>query len=249
MNDYFKLFLFCLIIFILINSDKNISNEPKLTFNNFLKKRKVSDVLFINGCHYDILPHPYRYRVLNQMEQLNAGFIDSVVIFYLRLNHLIVRDFRIIIFYRCPWTEEVGKAIILAKNLNKKVIFDIDDLVIDTKYTNLIPYVQRLSFSEKKSYNDGVVRMKKTFQLCDEVITTTEFLAEELKKYIPKVFINHNVASEEMLKLSEYALKEKSKIKKSNKIIIGYFSGSITHNDDIKIIVPALRKIFEELLM
>lgn len=91
-----------------------------------------------------------------------------------------------------------------------------------------------------------LARMKKTFQLCDEVITTTEFLAEELKKYIPKVFINHNVASEEMLKLSEYALKEKSKIKKSNKIIIGYFSGSITHNDDIKIIVPALRKIFDE---
>ena len=246
MNEYFKFFFFCLIFIILINSDKNITNEPKLTYNYFLKKRKVSDVLFINGCHYNMLPHPYRYRVLNQMEQLAAGFLESVVVFYLRLNHLIVRDFRVIIFYRCPWTEEVGKAITLAKSLNKKVIFDIDDLTIDTKYTNTIPYVQTLPFSGKIMYDKGVIRMKKTFQLCEEAITTTESLAKELKKYVSKVFINRNVASEEMLKLSEYALKKKSKMKNSNKIIIGYFSGSITHNEDIKTIVPSLRKIFAE---
>ena len=246
MNQYLKIFFISLIFIILINSDKNIYNEPKLTYNNFLKKRKVSDVLFINGCHYDILPHPYRYRVLNQMEQLAAGFLDCVVIFYLRLNHLIVRDFRVIIFYRCPWTEEINKAIILAKTLNKKVVFDIDDLVFDTKYTNTIPYVQTMTFTKKKIYDEGVIRMNKTLQLCEEAITTTESLAKEMKKYISKVFINRNVASEEMLKISEYILKKKSNKKKSNKIIIGYFSGSITHNDDIKTITPSLRKILAE---
>ena len=180
------------------------------------------------------------------MEQLAAGFLDSVVIFYLRLNHLIVRDFRVIIFYRCPWTEEVNKAIILAKSLNKKVIFDIDDLVIDIKYTNTIPYVQKLSYSKKKMYDEGVMRMKKTLQLCDEVITTTESLAKEMKKYMTNVFINRNVASEEMLKLSEYTLNKKQKRKKSNRIIIGYFSGSITHNEDIMAIIPSLSKILTE---
>ena len=231
---------------ILFNSDKNIYNEPKLTYNNLLKKRKVSDVLFINGCHYDILPHPYRYRVLNQMEQLAAGFLDSVVIFYLRLNHLIVRDFRVIIFYRCPWTEEVNKAIILAKSLNKKVIFDIDDLVIDTKYTNTIPYIKKLPYAKKKMYDEGVLRMKKTLKLCEQAITTTEYLAKEMKKYVSKVFINHNVASEEMLKKSEYIVKKNSKKLNSNKTIIGYFSGSITHNEDIKTIIPSLIKILDE---
>ena len=222
------------------------SNEEKLTKNYFLRKRKVSDVLFINGCHHSILPHPHRYRVLNQMEQLRAGFLESVEVFYLKLNHFIIRDFRVIIFYRCPWTEEVGKAITLAKSLNKIVLFDIDDLVIDTKYTDLIPYIQTLSASEKNVYNDGVIRMRKTLQLCEGAITTTEALAKELQKYVPKVFINRNVANDEMFKLSELALKNKSKMKNKNQIIIGYFSGSITHKDDIMMIIPALIRIFEE---
>ena len=50
--------------------------------------------------------------------------------------------------------------------------------------------------------------MRKTLQLCEEAITTTEALAKGLKKYIPEVFINRNVASEEMFKLSELALKK-----------------------------------------
>lgn len=248
MNEYFKIFFFCLIFIIIMKSDKdisNISNKLKLMKNNLPKKRKIYDVLFVNGCDPKILPHPYRYRVLNQIEQLNSGFLESVDIFYLRLNPLIVLDFRVIIFYRCPWTEEVGKAIILAKSLNKKVLFDIDDLVIDTKYTDLIPYVQALSGIEKKVYNDGVIRMKKTLMLCEGAITTTEALSKELKNYVSEVFINRNVASEEMFKLSEYALKNKKK-KKINETIIGYFSGSITHNEDIIMIIPVFIKILQE---
>ena len=161
MIQYFKTFVFCFIFIFTIKFDKNFHNKDKLNHNNFLRNRKVYDVLFVNGCHPNILPHPYRYRVLNQIEQLNAGFLDSIVIFYLRLNPLIIRDFRVIIFYRCPWTEEVGKAINLAKTLKKKILFDIDDLVIDKKYTDLIPYVQMLSPVDKNLYNDGVIRMRK----------------------------------------------------------------------------------------
>ena len=166
---------------------------------------------------------------MNQIEKLNAGFLESVQIFYLKLNPLIARDFRIIIFFRCPWTDEVGKAITLAKRLNKKVLFDIDDLLIDTKYTDLILYIQTLPTSQKVLYNDGVVRMRKTLQLCEGAITITEALAKELKKNVPEVFINRNVASEEMLKLSELALKEKSKLKNQNTIFNGNFSYSCNY--------------------
>ena len=40
---------------------------------------------------------------------------------------------------------------------------------------------------------------------CDLAITTTNCLAAELKKYVPKVIINRNVASEMMLDLSRQA--------------------------------------------
>ena len=247
MNEYFKIFFFSLIFIIIIKkSDKCYYNKIKLMKNNLPKKRIIYDVLFVNGCDPNILPHPYRYRVLNQIEQLNSGFLASVDIFYLRLNPLISLDFRVIIFYRCPWTEDVEKTIILAKSLNKKVLFDIDDLVIDKKYTDLIPYVQSLLGEEKKIYNDGVSRMRKTLKLCDGAITTTEILSKELKNYVSEVFINRNVASEEMFKLSEYAIKNKIKKKNINETIIGYFSGSITHNEDLKMIIPVFIKILQE---
>lgn len=110
----------------------------------------ISDVLLINGCDPKLIPQYYQYRVLNQIEQLNAGYLNNSEVFYLNLNPLTVSDFRVIIFIRCRWTKEVDEAITFARKLNKKVLFDIDDLIIDTKYTNSKSYVHSLSQSEKK---------------------------------------------------------------------------------------------------
>ena len=207
-------------------------------------KRLIKDVLFINGCDVNIIPHSYRYRVLHQMEQLNAAFLESDEFFYENIDPMMVINYRVIICVRCPWTEKIEEAIALAKNLNKKVLFDIDDLVIDTKYTDILPYIQNLSSNERTLYDDGVRRMGRTLKLCEAAITTTKILARELKKYVPIVYINHNVASEEMWKLSQNVLAQK---KKNNSfVIIGYFSGSITHNNDIEMIIPALIKILKK---
>ena len=235
-----------MILFILNKNGKISFNGLKLKDKNKLDKRIIRDILYINGCDPNFIPHLYRYRVLHQIEQLNAGNLDCFEIYYLNLDHILVRDFRIVIFYRCPWTKEVDLAIKLAKKLNKKVFFDVDDLVIDKKYTDLNPYVKALTEEEKSIYDNGVDLMRKTLQLCDGAITTTDILSEELKNYVPKVFINRNVASEEMFKLSESALEDKLNIKISDEIVIGYFSGSITHNSDIEMIIPALTKILKE---
>ena len=145
MNEIIKVLLL-IFLYIIIKTNKENKYEINIPTKTIENKRIIRDVLFINGC---TLIHPYRYRVLHQIEQLNSGNLDCYELFYLNLNPLIVLDFRIIIFYRCPWTEKINKAINLAKSLNKKVLFDIDDLVIDTKYTNLIPYIKALPSSKK----------------------------------------------------------------------------------------------------
>ncbi len=61
--------------------------------------------------------------------------------------------------------------------LNQKIkqyFFDIDDLVIDQKYTNTIKYLKTMSKSELDMYNDGVNRTRETLEMCDYAITTTE---------------------------------------------------------------------------
>ena len=197
------------------------------------KDRVYKDVLFINGCDESV-PHPARYRVTHQREQLAAN--------NLQLDQ--VRYYRTFVFFRCPYTDMIGEFIKLAKKLNKKVLFDIDDLVVDTKYTDTIKYLDSMSKEERALYDDGVMRMGRTLKLCDAAITTTERLAEELGHYVPEVFINRNTASEEMCALSKEALKNKTR--KDDHVGIGYFSGSLTHNDDFELVLPALTKVMEK---
>ncbi len=221
------------------------------------------DVLFINGCY---LPHPSRYRVSHQREQMLANGIISGEVFYTDLTLEYVKRYRAFIFYRCPYTDMIGDFIKLAKSFNKAVIYDIDDLVIDTKYTDNIPYLSTISKEEKKNYDEGVDRMQKTLRLCDAAITTTEALANELKNYVPEVYINRNTASDAMCEASYWAMFDRDvypnlpderlnskeikqrdaliaeNAKTKNWIKIGYFSGSITHNDDVEFILPVLVK-------
>ena len=200
---------------IVINELEKMNQIPMIENNiNNNNRKSIKDVLFVNGCNPKYLPHPYRYRILHQMEQLNAGFLESDEFYYKDLEPNIVCNYRVIIFYRCPLTPQIEKGIKLAKELNKKVLFDIDDLVIDTKYTDILPFLKTLTPKQRKLYDDGVVKMGQTLKLCDGAITTTEVLAKELKNYVPIVYINKNVASEEMWKLSVNATLNKKKKRK-----------------------------------
>ncbi|MFV0250420.1 MAG: glycosyltransferase [Bacilli bacterium] len=206
-----------------------------------LKFASTKDILFINGC---MLPHPKRYRVDHQMEQLNSSGYTTNCVDYDKLTTEMIKYYRGFIFFRCPVTDTVKEFIKIAKERNKTVFFDVDDLVIDTKYTNNIKYLKSISKEEKNLYDDGVNRMKETLELCDYAITTTERLATELGNYTKEVYINRNVVSEKMVELS---LKALEKIEKDNeKIIIGYLSGSITHNDDFAMILPTITKIMKK---
>lgn len=210
----------------------NVLTRSKPTYN---------DILFINGC---TLPHPTRYRVVHQIEQLASYGLSATCIDSSQLKEEYFKYYRGFVFYRCPVTDEVRKFIKLAKEYNKTVFFDIDDLVIDQKYTDTIDFVSKMSKEDKAFYDDGVNRTRETLSLCDYAITTTEKLAEELKNYCPNVFINRNVASEKMV---EYSLAAMDRVTKANnKVYIGYLSGSITHNPDFEMILPAITNVMRK---
>lgn len=206
-----------------------------------LMKDEVKDILFVNGC---TLAHPERYRVDHQMEQLEAwGFtVDKVLYSEVKQDQL--KYYRAIVVFRCPITSEVEELIKKAHYYNKKVFFDVDDLVIDTRYTDRVEYVQQMSKEERVLYDSGVKRMGETMKICDYCITTTAALARELRKYGKEVYINKNVASEKMVKLSFDAAKNVTK--DGGRIRIGYLSGSITHNPDFEMVKPALIRIMDE---
>ena len=79
------------------------------------------------------------------MEQLNVVFLEIEEFFYEHLEPNMISNYRVIIFFRCLLTDKINKAIKLAKKLYKKVLFDIDDLVIDRKYIDVLPFIKTLS--------------------------------------------------------------------------------------------------------
>ena len=60
MNNYYKIFINCLIFILAIKVYNHGKNKIYLMKNKLLNKRLIYDVLFINGCDPNILPHPYR---------------------------------------------------------------------------------------------------------------------------------------------------------------------------------------------
>ena len=244
-------------------------HRPRLDFRS-RHDNSFFDVIFINGCDYSV-PHPIRYRVDHQIEELEAAGLTVQKVNAWDMKTDILRHARTFIIFRCPLSDEVESLIIQAKKLNKRVIYDIDDLVIDTAYTDSIPFVKEMTAHDKSCYDDGVRRMGETLKLCDCAITTTEGMADELKKYVPRVYINRNVASELMIDYSNIAIyrrdvlpslqsssvlpedrvpykraiERRDKKQKTQEIRIGYFSGSITHNADFNLVLPALSKVME----
>ena len=199
------------------------------------------DILFINGCS---LPHPQRYRVTHQIEQLESYGISCDTIDYDKLTLDSVRYYRGFIFYRCPILPVIEEFIKIAKENNKTIFYDIDDLVFDLEHTKMIKFLDTMKKEERDLYNDGVVRMGKTLDLCEYGIASTERLQTEMSKHLKEVYVNRNTASEEMVKYSEIALKEVKK--DESKVILAYLSGSITHNDDFKLIMPSIIKVLKK---
>lgn len=223
---------------------KFVQRGSKFAYYRQFPERKpiqARDILFING---STLPHPERYRVHHQVEQLVANGFTVDYIFYDQVNADLLRRYRAFVFFRCPVTPDIRSFIEQAKYFNKKCFFDIDDLVIDDTYTSQISYVRSMTGADKELYDDGVHRMQETLKLCDYAITSTDVLARELKNYIPEVFVNRNVASDEMVRHSLTAVKELTR--DSSRVVLGYFSGSITHNEDFEIVLPALVKLFKK---
>ena len=150
------------------------------------KKKRVSEKIpglpgiFSYQWLHEQLPHPHRYRVVHQMEQLEAGGYTCDTVYFQELKPWMVRCYGAFVIFRCPMTDTLREFATMAKQMNKPLWYDVDDLVIDTKYTDQIPFLDRMQPEERQAYDQNVRNMGELLSLCDAAVTTTAALAEEL---------------------------------------------------------------------
>ncbi|MFW5885306.1 MAG: glycosyltransferase [Patescibacteria group bacterium] len=200
------------------------------------------DVLIITGGVGDSA----RYRAWHYAEELNLNGIKTAVAY--QDNPFLARysaKFKVFIFHRTLYTGKVKKLIEKIKEQNKEIIFETDDLVYDPEFLKYMDYYKNMNFLEKKLYENGVGGEILDDDYVKVCTTTTTFLAKKLKEKGKQVFLVPNKLCKQDIEWTEEILKGKKKENK-DEIIIGYFSGTISHNKDFATIEKPLEEIMKK---
>lgn len=218
----------------------NLNNLMILLFSG------KGDVLFVSGC-----PGGSRmYRCENQAEKLKrAGLKAMVVDQNSSALFFLIKKFRIFIFQRVIYNQQIARVVAEIKTQKKEIIFETDDLVFDPSFIPYMNYFNHMGAEEKSWYANGIGREILEDDYVKRCIVSTDYLAEKIKEKYPKkeVLVSYNSLSEKQIKWAEKVLKRKSKIKpKDGKVRIGYFSGSKSHDADFETVASVIRELLEE---
>ena len=188
----------------------------------------------------------FRYRVSNLKELFDGD--ERWNIDYKLTNRLSEKDNvrradLIIIERQSSKNNKISRLIKEAHRSNKKVVFDLDDLVFD--YRDL--FVLMKSTNSKNilywiGYFCGIRRIAKKV---DGFICTNEFLAKRLRRSFNKpVKVIRNSLNKKQIQLSRELI-QKKKNNTTERFMVGYFSGSPTHTKDFRMVEPALIRFLD----
>ena len=211
-------------------------------FFSILLPVKSGDVLFISS---GIVGDSSRYRVLNVAEELRLhGFKCSSVVQEHPLLMSCASKFNIFVFHKVSYIPQIQKFIKKLKEENKEIIFETDDLLFDPGYVKQQDFFKNANEFEKKFFENGIggeILKDPYVKVCT---TSTVFLAEKIREYGKKVFVVSNKLSEKDIKIA--AKIRNSELKIRNSVLIGYFSGTSSHNKDFATINKPLMQIMEK---
>jgi glycosyltransferase involved in cell wall biosynthesis len=196
----------------------------------------------------------FRYRVYN-MIQVMEQFSDDLSASYfldkdLEKSDQIISSCDVLVICRTKYSDRINRLICLAKAKGVKVFFDIDDFVFNTDYVHLILDTLDEDLKHPQVWDFWfayIGRLGATLKLCDAVITTNSFLAEHIANYSRKpTHIIPNFLNKEQMVISDRIFNQKLSLNfaRDNRIHVGYFSGSPTHNKDFALISDSLVHLF-----
>ncbi len=135
-------------------------------------------------------------------------------------------------------TASVASLIGACKELKVPLAMDLDDLIIDVDEDN--PALEQ-------GYKEGGAKQAfavASLSMVDALFVSTEPLAESYEKYL-KLKLNLSLPTYVLPNCCDPSLWTKISRKKDDKIVLGW-QGSITHDNDIKLILPAVKKLMKK---
>ncbi len=187
-----------------------------------------------------------RYRAHHVAEELRKrGFMVSVTVQDNPFLARYIKKFDVFIFHRVLYLGSARRLYDSAKESGKTIIFETDDLVYDPKFLVHMDFFNQMQEFEKMQYKDGVGGEMVRDPYVHIATTTTTFLAQKLEEEGKKVFVVPNKLSDDDLSYTEPLYSMKS-YRETGPVVIGYFSGVISHNKDFAVLTPVFVRLFEK---
>lgn len=167
----------------------------------------------------------------------------------------LVDECSVLVIHRALYRDFFDRLVSRAKMKDIPVIYDVDDHVIDPAMAPLIIRTQdqhRTTWGASEWAFDftfgQLARFRYAAELCDSLLVTNEFLADKASHSLQKpAAIIPNFLGPDQLELSnKLAAQRLVAARKSDDILLGYFSGSATHRFDFQVAAGAIAKLMQE---
>ena len=192
-------------------------------------------ILIITGAKGDTR----RYRAFHLYQQLRMAEVE-VSVFHVSDARAIsqAEKCQVLVLHRVPYDPIVARLIDSVRRRAGLVLVDHDDLIFDPAAFQWIDSPDFQDPIRAQLYQQEMDRQKQTVLVSDGAITSTDYLAEVVRKTGKPAWVHRNAANLEMIEVSTRALAQKRQ--PDGKYVIGYASGTPTHNRDFAMIAPGL---------
>jgi glycosyltransferase involved in cell wall biosynthesis len=195
----------------------------------------------------------FRYRVFNMVEALGLDAPDQRIsaTWFTRAElpilERLIGNVNTLIICRTRYTARLDSLVTRARAGGCRALFDVDDLIFDTRYVSLV--LETLDRSPGEAMLDewfaAMSRVGAMLRLCDGAISTNHFLSARIEEFAQlPTWVVPNFLNNLQLERSAEVRRTRHASEPSDRVAsIGYFSGTPTHNRDFELVSTALAKV------
>jgi glycosyltransferase involved in cell wall biosynthesis len=222
-----------------VESDTELYLSMVQKYGRALTKSGVRfDVVFIDGSLWSVST---RYRILNVADGLRELGLSTLYVRLDRADPGMVAGLsaRVVVFFRAPLDQTYETLLERFRKKGSRIVFDMDDLIVDETIISDVDGVRYLSGEEVDNYIAGVKSYKRFALAADIVTTSTPYLADYVARALGcQTAVVRNTIGKSYI--TSYPDERVSYQRPGQQFVIGYYSGSRTHQVDFMQAYPAV---------
>ena len=195
----------------------------------------------------------FRYRVFNMVEALGLDDHDQRIsaTWFTRAElpilERLISDVNTLVICRTRYTARLDSLVTRARAAGCRVLFDVDDLIFDTRYVSLV--LETLDRNPGEAMLDewfaAMSRIGALLRLCDGAISTNHFLSARIEDFaqVPTWVVPNFLNQLQLDRSAEIRRSRHASPPSACVASIGYFSGTPTHNRDFELVSTALARV------